>query len=59
MVRPDLFEAALAHKEAGRVRAAYNRAGFAAERRKMLQAWGDYCLKTVKQAREAITTEKS
>jgi integrase len=41
--RPDVIEAALAHKEADRVRAAYNRAGFATERREMLQAWGYYC----------------
>lgn len=41
--RPDVIEAALAHQEADRVRAAYNRAGFAEERRALLAAWADVC----------------
>jgi integrase len=40
--RPDVIEAALAHQEQDRVRAAYNRAQFAAERRALLQKWADY-----------------
>lgn len=40
--RPDVIEAALAHEETNRVRAAYNRAEFATERRALLQAWADY-----------------
>ncbi|GAB2881520.1 hypothetical protein GCM10027046_07270 [Uliginosibacterium flavum] len=43
--RPDVIEAALAHKEGDRVRAAYNRADFAKERKRMLQAWADECSK--------------
>lgn len=41
--RPDVIEAALAHREADKVRRAYNRAGFAAERAALLRAWADYC----------------
>lgn len=40
--RPDVIEAALAHREADRVKAAYNRAEFSAERRSLLQAWERY-----------------
>lgn len=40
--RPDVIEACLAHEEANRVRAAYNRADFAAERAALLRAWSDY-----------------
>jgi len=42
IARPDVIEAALAHREADRVKAAYNRAKFNAERRALLQAWADY-----------------
>ena len=41
--RPDVIEACLAHKETDRVRASYNRASFAAERKALLRAWGDFC----------------
>jgi integrase len=41
--RPDVVEAALAHREADKVRAAYNRASFNAERRALLLAWARYC----------------
>jgi integrase len=41
--RPDVIEACLAHRETDRVRAAYNRAQFAVERRALLGAWADYC----------------
>ena len=43
VARPDVIEAALAHKEADKVRAAYNRASFAVERRNLLAAWANYC----------------
>ncbi len=41
--RPDVIEACLAHREADAVRRAYNRSSFAAERRKLLADWADYC----------------
>lgn len=40
--RPDVIEACLAHEEGNRVRAAYNRAKFANERRALLQQWANY-----------------
>lgn len=40
--RPDVIEACLAHQEANRIRAAYNRAKFSDERRALLCAWSDY-----------------
>jgi integrase len=40
--KPDVIEAALAHNEADKVRRAYNRAEFGAERRRLLAAWADY-----------------
>lgn len=40
--RPDVIEACLAHQEADRVKAAYNRAEFTAERRTLLQVWASY-----------------
>ena len=40
--RPDVIEACLAHREADKVKAAYNRAQFAVERRELLKAWADY-----------------
>lgn len=39
---PDVIERQLAHAERNRVRAAYNRAQYLPERRKMMQAWADY-----------------
>jgi integrase len=39
---PDLIELQLAHAERNKVRAGYNRAQRLDERRKMMQAWGDY-----------------
>ncbi|MBV8210793.1 MAG: hypothetical protein JO133_12110 [Burkholderiaceae bacterium] len=43
VARPDVIEACLAHREADKVRAAYNRAGFHAERAALLRAWSDFC----------------
>lgn len=40
--RPDVIEACLAHREADRIRAAYNRAAFTAERKTLLTRWADY-----------------
>jgi integrase len=40
--RPDVIEACLAHREADKVKAAYNRAQFTAERRALLASWADY-----------------
>ena len=39
---PDVIERQLAHAERNKVRAAYNRASYMAERGKMMQAWADY-----------------
>lgn len=40
--RPDVIEACLAHREADRIRASYNRAQFQAERRDLLNRWASY-----------------
>lgn len=40
--RPDVIEACLAHREADRIRASYNRARFELERRELLTAWAAY-----------------
>jgi len=39
---PDVIERQLAHAERNKVRAAYNRAQYLAERKKMVQTWADY-----------------
>ncbi len=39
---PDVIERQLANGERNKVRAAYNRAQYLPERRKMMQAWADY-----------------
>jgi integrase len=39
---PDVIERQLAHMPRDKVRAAYNRAQYLPERRKMMQWWGDY-----------------
>lgn len=39
---PDMIERQLAHKASGPLGAAYDRAQFLAERKKMMQAWADY-----------------
>ncbi|MFC3815613.1 tyrosine-type recombinase/integrase [Lysobacter sp. GCM10012299] len=39
---PDVIERQLAHAERNKVRAAYHRAQYMAERKKMMQAWADY-----------------
>lgn len=40
--RPDVIESCLAHNEKNLVRAAYNRAQFAAERKALLLAWSEF-----------------
>ena len=40
--RPDAIEKQLAHVESNKVRATYNQAMLVDERRKLMQAWGDY-----------------
>ncbi len=40
--KPDVIERQLAHKERNSVRAAYNRAEYLPERKKMMQQWADY-----------------
>jgi integrase len=40
--RPDVIEAALAHREGDRIRASYNRATFMAERRELLDRWAAF-----------------
>lgn len=44
--RPDVIETCLAHEEANRVRAAYNRAHFNDERKALMLAWADYLART-------------
>lgn len=39
---PDVIERQLAHAERNKVRSAYNRAQYMADRREMMQAWADY-----------------
>ena len=45
--RSDVIEACLAHKEADKVKAAYNRAQFADERRTLMNAWADFLARPV------------
>ena len=40
--KPDVIERQLAHTERNKVRAAYHRSEYLDDRRKMMQAWGDY-----------------
>ena len=40
--RPEVIEAQLAHKERNAVKAAYNKAQYIAERKKMMQHWADF-----------------
>lgn len=47
--RSDVIEACLAHQEADRVRKAYNRAQFTAERKQLLADWSAYCTGSVEQ----------
>jgi integrase len=44
---PDAIERQLAHRERNQVRAAYHRSEYLDERRKMMQAWGNYLDKLI------------
>ena len=55
---PDAIERQLAHAPRDQVRAAYNRAQYLEERRRMMQAWGDY-LEALKNGAEVIPFKKS
>ncbi|MCK0510915.1 tyrosine-type recombinase/integrase [Aromatoleum buckelii] len=55
--RPDVIEVALAHKEGDRVRAAYNRAQFVDEVRRLWQDWADVCDEKLKIARAQNVVE--
>lgn len=50
IARPDVIEAALAHREQDRIRGAYNRASFDNERRILLAKWAEYCDGKVQEA---------
>jgi len=52
---PDVIERQLAHAERNKVRAAYNRASYMAERVKMMQVWADY-LDTLKDSSGKVVT---
>lgn len=54
---PDAIERQLAHAPRDQVRAAYNRAQYLEERRKMMQAWADY-LDALKSGAEIIPFRK-
>jgi integrase len=45
--RPDVIEACLAHREADKVKAAYNRAKFSDERRALMLAWAEFLARPV------------
>lgn len=55
---PDAIERQLSHAERDKVRAAYNRAEYLAERRNMLQWWADF-LTTAQMTQEIDLTEHS
>ncbi len=55
---PDAIERQLAHAPRDHVRAAYNRAQYLDERRRMMQAWADY-LDALKQRAEIIPFRQS
>lgn len=49
---PDVIEAALAHEDGNKVRAAYNRSDYLEERREMMAWWSDH----IEQARKGVYT---
>ncbi|QED91247.1 tyrosine-type recombinase/integrase [Eikenella exigua] len=54
---PDAIERQLAHEESNRIRAAYNRAEYLAERREMMQWYSDYLRERYRQAQALIATD--
>ena len=55
---PDVIERQLAHAERNKVRAAYNRAQYLAERRKMMQTWADY-LDDLRMERKVVSMRRT
>ncbi|MDU4301415.1 MAG: integrase, partial [Eikenella corrodens] len=53
---PDAIERQLAHVEENRIKAAYNRAEYLAERREMMQWYSDYLRERYRQAKALIVT---
>ena len=56
---PELIERQLAHAERNKVRAAYNRAQYLKDRRRMMQAWADYLDRLRDNANVASINDKS
>jgi integrase len=56
--RPDVIEASLAHKEADRVKRAYNRAQFIEERRELLAKWAAFVAPMSKPARKSASVHR-
>ena len=54
---PDAIERQLAHVEENRIKAAYNRAEYLAERREMMQWYSDYLRERYRQAQVLIATD--
>jgi integrase len=52
--KPDVIEACLAHREADRVRAAYNRARFEDDRKALLAAWARYIRPSADEASNVV-----
>jgi integrase len=55
---PDVIERQLAHGERNRVRAAYNRAQYMEDRRKMMRAWANY-LDAVRKGADVVPIKRS
>ena len=55
---PDAIERQLAHKDGNKIRAAYNRTDYMAERIAMMQAWADH-LDTLKAGGKVIPFARS
>ena len=54
---PDVIERQLAHQERNKVRAAYHRAEYLTERRKMMQRWADYVDELSKEASLTVNSQ--
>ena len=55
---PDVIERQLAHKERNKVRAAYHRAEYLAERSRMMQRWADYIVQLAAENSATSSGEK-
>jgi integrase len=58
-VNKDVVERQLAHKETNKIRGAYNRAEYLAERREMMQRWADYIDELANESAAALDPDKS